>query len=518
MDALCYYIQQIYSYVDLFTLCDIYFKVGDYMNIIEAKKRLRKVLRYPYLNSYNQDFCKKILEELRISNDDDYYCLLGTFLIFEKKYEESKNAFNKDLEKGANYSSYYGLYRIALYENDYESAYKYALLCNEKKNASGVDFSLQAGLARKTLKVSTGENALDDTITLDKDVFFEFSVNRFYSKAVAAFNNNDMFGVRENIINICENCDTKEIPFDFYEMMNSIDSLIFLQRDAYFNSVDEGKSNKFSTREALNYINMTIYSDVDKASEIYEKEKDRLKENTNPLFINYIEKKILERKIFISLEKNQARFYKYSINQVKTAINNGNFDNALLFCDNGLDITRCAVFSYYKGKALYFLGRYDEAIESFKKYLESGSSKFTGAMQYLKMSYEVLGNDEDVIKTGNDYETFINYFINLSESTKNKGISTSKKESSNNYSKTGHVKINIKSLVSDDLTLADYDKYCFKQKIGVVAGLYGFKSSVKKADKLIGQLEKSAKTIEEKELVKVIKTNKKLLMSRGGKK
>ena len=488
------------------------------MNIIEAKKRLHKILHYPYLNNYNHEFCERILKELKDSNDDDYYCLLGTFLLFDKKYEDSKNAFYKDLETGGNYSSYYGLYRVALYENDYENAYKYALLCDEKKDASGVDFSLQSALANKTLKLVSEDDTKDDTIMLGKNTFFEFSVNRFYSKAVDAFNNNDIFGVRENIVNICEKCDVKNVPFNFYELLNSIDSLIFLQRDAYFKSVDEGKKYNFSTREALNYINMTIYSDVDKAAEIYEKEKNRLKEGTNPLLIDYIEKKILERKRFISLENNQSRFYKYSINQAKTTINNGNFDNALLFCDNGLDITGCTVFSYYKGKALYFLGRYDEAIDSFNKYLESGSSKFTGAMQYLKMSYEILGKDEVASKIGNDYETFANYFINLSEANRYKKIGTSKKEGSNNYSKIGHVKVDIKSLVSDDLTLADYDKYCFKQKIGVVVGLYGFKSSVKKADKLIGQLEKSAKTSEEKELVKVIKTNKKLLMSRGGKK
>ena len=82
---------------------------------------------------------------------------------------------------------------------------------------------------------------------------------------------------------------------------------------------------------------------------------------------------------------------------------------------------------------------------------------------------------------------------------------------------TKNLSVNFTNLMSSDLTLSEYETYCFRQKIGVVAGLYCDKSGVKKADKLISKLEKEAKTSDEKDLVRAVRQNKKLLLAKGTK-
>ena len=124
------------------------------MSSNDSKKNLYRLLSYPYLNTYNFNLCQKLLDELKNTGDREYYSFYGSFLLLNKKYDEAKEAFNKAIEEGATiYSTYYGLYRIALREKDYESAYKYAVLCDGRKDKTKVNFSLQSALAKMAMDI-----------------------------------------------------------------------------------------------------------------------------------------------------------------------------------------------------------------------------------------------------------------------------------------------------------------------------------------------------------------------------
>ena len=240
------------------------------MSSNDSKKNLYRLLSYPYLNTYNFNLCQKLLDELKNTGDREYYSFYGSFLLLNKKYDEAKEAFNKAIEEGATiYSTYYGLYRIALREKDYESAYKYAVLCDGRKDKTKVNFSLQSALAKMAMDiVDDPKKALKTDYSIDSEdiLFTDFSANLYYEKAIEAFNNRDIFAVREKIIKICESADMKEAAFNFFEFVDSIDSLILLQRDAYFESVKAcDPEYKVSPREILNYINMTVDTDPDAA-------------------------------------------------------------------------------------------------------------------------------------------------------------------------------------------------------------------------------------------------------------
>lgn len=488
------------------------------MGLIDSKKNLYKLLSYPYLNAYNFNLCQKLLEELKRAEDRDYYSFYGSFLLLNKKYDEAKEAFNKSIEDGnAIYSTYYGLYRIALREKDYESAYKYAMLCDERKEKTKVNFSLQSALAKMAMDiVNDPKKALSTDYSIDSEdiLFTDFSANLYYEKAVEAFNSRDIFAVRENIIKICESADIKDTGFDFFGFVNSIDSLILLQRDAYFEAVKSSDPEyKISPREILNYINMTVDTDPDASYMVFEMEEDWLSDEVDHLFVSYVDRRVSERKCYKDLDRNQFRFFKYSKHQIRTEIDKNNYDEALLECDKARMNLDVPLFLYYKGKALYLSGNYEEATKLLERYLEVGASKFDKASHYLSESYAAIGNESVAKDVRADYDAISNYFVD-SVGVDRKNL---KRKEAGRTSGTKNLSINFTNLMSSDLTLSEYENYCFRQKIGFVAGLYCDKSGVKRADKLISKLEKEAKTSDEKDLVRAVRQNKKLLLAKGTK-
>ena len=153
------------------------------MSSNDSKKNLYRLLSYPYLNTYNFNLCQKLLDELKNTGDRDYYSFYGSFLLLNKKYDEAKEAFNKAIEEGATiYSTYYGLYRIALREKDYESAYKYAVLCDGRKDKTKVNFSLQSALAKMAMDiVDDPKKAVNTDYSIDSEdiLFTDFSANLY---------------------------------------------------------------------------------------------------------------------------------------------------------------------------------------------------------------------------------------------------------------------------------------------------------------------------------------------------
>ena len=488
------------------------------MSSNDSKKNLYRLLSYPYLNAYNFNLCQKLLGELKNTGDREYYSFYGSFLLLNKKYDEAKEAFNKSVEDGnAVYSTYYGLYRIALREKDYESAYKYAMLCDERKDKTKVNFSLQSALAKMAMDiVDDPKKALSTDYSIDSEniLFTDFSANLYYEKAVEAFNNRDIFAVRENIIKICESADVKEAAFNFFEFVNSIDSLILLQRDAYFESVKAfDPEYKVSPREILNYINMTVDTDPDAAYMVFRIEEDWLRDEVDPLFVSYVDRRVSERKCYRDLDRNQFRFFRCSRHQIREEIDKNNYDAAIEDCDKARMNLDVPLFLYYKGKALYLSGNYEEAAKVLERYLEVGAAKFDKASYYLSESYAAMGNDSVAKDVRADHNAISNYFVD-SVGVDRKNL---KRKEAGRTSGTKNLSINFTNLMSSDLTLSEYENYCFRQKIGVVAGLYCDKSGVKKADKLISKLEKEAKTADEKDLVRAVRQNKKLLLAKGTK-
>lgn len=488
------------------------------MSSNDSKKNLYRLLSYPYLNAYNFNLCQKLLGELKNTGDREYYSFYGSFLLLNKKYDEAKEAFNKSVEDGnAVYSTYYGLYRIALREKDYESAYKYAMLCDERKDKTKVNFSLQSALAKMAMDiVDDPKKALSTDYSIDSEniLFTDFSANLYYEKAVEAFNNRDIFAVRENIIKICESADVKEAAFNFFEFVNSIDSLILLQRDAYFESVKAfDPEYKVSPREILNYINMTVDTDPDAAYMVFRIEEDWLRDEVDPLFVSYVDRRVSERKCYRDLDRNQFRFFRCSRHQIREEIDKNNYDAAIEDCDKARMNLDVPLFLYYKGKALYLSGNYEEAAKVLERYLEVGAAKFDKASYYLSESYAAMGNDSVAKDVRADHNAISNYFVD-SVGVDRKNL---KRKEAGRTSGTKNLSINFMNLMSSDLTLSEYENYCFRQKIGVVAGLYCDKSGVKKADKLISKLEKEAKTADERDLVRAVRQNKKLLLAKGTK-
>ena len=183
----------------------------------------------------------------------------------------------------------------------------------------------------------------------------------------------------------------KEAAFNFFEFVNSIDSLILLQRDAYFESVKAfDPEYKVSPREILNYINMTVDTDPDAAYMVFRIEEDWLSDEVDPLLVSYVDRRVSERKCYKDLDRNQFRFFRYSRHQIREEIDKNNYAAAIEDCDKARMNLDVPLFLYYKGKALYLSGKYEEAAKVLERYLEVGAAKFDKASYYLSESYAAI--------------------------------------------------------------------------------------------------------------------------------
>ncbi len=489
------------------------------MNLYDSKKCLRRLLSYPYLNTGNRRQCEELLANLKRFDDSEYLTFYGNYLLLINKHEEAKEALEKAVELGyTGYHTYYGLYRIALKEKDYASMYKNALLCDSMKNNTQVDFSLQIALAKFGMQLENNPSVAFSTPIIIPDVkanFSNFTANVFYEEALEALRVGDILGVRDSINKMVSNVDMHDVPFDFSLLLDSTKSLFNLEKMKYLelfrsSSYSCQGFSSLNPRVLLNIISFTVSKDSETAALLLEKNEDFLKEKVKPECIQFLSKKIGERRKYRVLDKEQIKIYKDSLTDIKKDFSTYSYDDVISKCNLSNETFELPIFDYYKAKAYYFSGLYEEAALAFEEYLSSGVGKAKKAYRYLEDIYNVLGMPDKANAIREENDNIFNCFVS-------ENALSNRKRSNYIASKEGQIGItnlNINELIPSELNFDEYESYAFSQKVGFALGLYCDKR-VKLADKYMSQLEKSARSRAEKELVKTAKQNKKLLIKKG---
>lgn len=196
-----------------------------------------------------------------------------------------------------------------------------------------------------------------------------------------------------------------------------------------------------------------------------------------------------EENIYDELAKDIEEEYKNALYRIRKYIALENYEAALDLASEYYYITGAPLFLYYMAKSYYKLNYYDGAIKTLMLYIESGSIKFRESFELLVECYEKLRVFP--VKIPKKYCKYYNSFIAYTGSVK-KSISTK-------VNNTGEI---------DVFHIIEHPLY--KE----LENLY-LRGYTKQADKKIVDLENQTITPEEKDVLKLIRNNKKMLIRKS---
>lgn len=196
-----------------------------------------------------------------------------------------------------------------------------------------------------------------------------------------------------------------------------------------------------------------------------------------------------EENIYDGLKEEVKERYKNTLYRIRKYIDLENYDAALDLASEYYYITGAPIFLYYMAKSYYKLSCYDDAKKLLMLYIENGSIKLRRSFELLAECYEKLRMFP--IEIPKKYRKYYNSFIAYTGSVK-KSIFTK-------VNNTGEI---------DVFHIIEHPLY--KE----LENLY-LKGCTKQADKKIVALENQTITPEEKDVLKLIRNNKKMLVRKS---
>lgn len=452
------------------------------------KHTLRRLLGYNTLSSTKRDEVQQLLDKLKSSNDPSFPLFLSKYLFMDRKYDEAKeilrNLLNED--KGE-FAVYYGLYKIAIKQKKFAEAYDFATMCEETKTDSDLDFSLSIALAQATMEYEKDPASFDASlcqVPLDKYVYFsDRTVNAMYEKALTYFNEGNYIAARNEACKLAHTTSKTTTSFNFYILLENFDILLEKQRQVFLQSIngtdgfktyDEECVDEAGCQRLLNYINREISNDFSLATNLFFSNEHLFVRKVNPIIVYYVRKRIAEKKTLRELDTDTFKEYRGYIENIKKAIKNGRYEEALNLCVTGKNKIGMPDFMYYEGKALYGMNKFADAEKRFTGYLGVGSYKASKAMHYLANIYRTTGRVECVLETNKRISMINDYFLDESdyairsnEEGKNSVIGTNKK-SSKGRDVTHDVRVAIDNTSGKKLKLENFDSYNFEEKMAFI--------------------------------------------------
>lgn len=129
----------------------------------DIKHNLRRLLNYNTLSDGQRVTVEKLLAKLKSENDDGYALYLSKYYFLDGKYSEAKKLLQEVLESGKNdFSVYYGLYKIAVKEGEFDKAYQYVSMADAVKTDPGLDLALAIGVSQITSDLDKDPTLLEE--------------------------------------------------------------------------------------------------------------------------------------------------------------------------------------------------------------------------------------------------------------------------------------------------------------------------------------------------------------------
>ena len=224
--------------------------------------------------------------------------------------------------------------------------------------------------------------------------------------------------------------------------------------------------------------------------------KEKINVNKYKVEIKYIQNKINEKIIFNNLSDKKKEYYNICLENGRKAYQEGNLEEALVCYETGKYVTNHPVFNYYIGKIYYKKKNHEKAKEYLSIYEKNGGEKLSKTYLYMYHISRVTNTNDygskeysNLVKLCKTYDVKHNFRVNK----------ISEKE-------------NIQ-LEESDFTEKQINTK-FEIELERIKELY-MCGSIKTADKLLNELEKTTTEKEEKEKIKTLSKNKTLYKNKN---
>ena len=155
----------------------------------DIKHNLRRLLNYNTLSDAQRVTVEKLLSRLKSDNDDGYALYMSKYYFLDGKYGEAKKLLHEVLETGkSDFSVYYGLYKIAVKEGEFDKAYQYISMADAVKTDPSLDLALAIAVSQVTSDLDKDPTLLEEVdyqVDIDTSAYRANSlINRLYVEAM----------------------------------------------------------------------------------------------------------------------------------------------------------------------------------------------------------------------------------------------------------------------------------------------------------------------------------------------
>lgn len=457
----------------------------------DIKHNLRRLLNYNTLSDAQRVTVEKLLSRLKSDNDDGYALYMSKYYFLDGKYSEAKKLLHEVLETGkSDFSVYYGLYKIAVKEGEFDKAYQYISMADAVKTDPGLDLALAIGVSQVTSDLDKDPTLLEEVdyqVDIDTSAYRANSlINRLYVEAMEEFNKGNYITARNKIAKITRlpnSFDISNIPFAFYILADNMDALVMRQKEIFFQGIEandgkvtiDGKLDSVSCQRLLNYIYMETTRDVDLAERLFTENEQLFVDGANSVVTYFVRKRIAERKFSRNMDTELFKKYRSYVRSVRGLIKEENYADAIELCGRGKEETGIADFDYYIGKALFKMQDFENAEKQLLGYLGVGSYKAVKAMHYLLTMYKREGRIAEAGEVAKQMRMLDEYFIDDTDIFKKSRKSSDKKlESDKPVVTCKSIRMDIDKEFENvgELKLEDFETYTFKQKMAIIRNLH----------------------------------------------
>ena len=497
------------------------------MTIIDVRYQLNKILGYDKMYSNNFKECEKLLKVLEDAGDSRYLFYKARFLQKIREFDKAKECYleltNSDTEQ---FLAYYGLYTLAVSKKKYEDAYKYILLCKKNSSNSNMDLSFHIALTKACYDLSINPDEFYNEnlkVVLDKKKqSSNHNLTRLYEEAAESFNRHDFVTTVSLLQKIRDADHSVNFSFEIDPLLNGIDNLLELERVKYIefvrkNGIDaELKNGKIDVKTLLNYMQMSIFSNLSLVEKVFYDNYDYIAQSTSEIAFDYLQKRLIEKRKFENLTGEEFENYKKCMLEVKKSMSMQDFPRAIEYANLGKELTGFSVFDYYVGQSYFRIGDNFKAIEKFREYLDNGGIKALKARGYLAFAYTNIGDYKSASLMQEEIAQLKRFYVKIGKNKvytgpifkENRDKSGEKKLTATGISES------VDKFVDEDLAVGDFCSYSFPQKMALIRKLY-LTNMVKVADKLMKEVEKESGSSVEKQFINKERQNKKLYITKG---
>lgn len=485
----------------------------------------KNILSKKEVSKKEMDSSIKLLNSIK--NDEQYQViynnLMGRILLKQNKYKEAKYYFENELKQIPNSSSaFYNLYKIEVYEKNYEVAISNINSCYNNSSKNTVEINFVSNILNTIIDVNNDFDKFlvtDYKIDItDKFLYKKISipeVKDLYHEIIFNFNSKNYLLMKNNLIKFNSLVIKHNIKIEVYTVINMINNLIEVIKKKYYEKLVyyEQSSNydniliKFlifgleqqliTTKTFMNYIDRLISSNYKYAYDLLEYLTANYNLDNYSLELNYLKNKLNEKYLYYNLSKEKKDYYDLCIEKGRVFYRNGDLETAMYYYEAGLYVTSHPIFNYYIGKIYFKNKNFDIAQEYFSKYEQNGGEKELKALLYIWTYFDKHYNSKQIIKTDEKTKKLISFFDNLKDWNLIDYRRTFKnKYKDNDLDETKHyatkkIYITESYFQSKQLDPHDFESYSFKDKLILIRELYN-SNNIILANKLLKDLENSS--------------------------